>query len=54
MSEEDFLTAISSLAQRERTSLAAIARHEGLSPEDQKMIEQALAGTTGQKPLVRR
>ena len=27
---------------------------EGLSPEDQKMIEQALAGTTGQKPLVRR
>jgi hypothetical protein len=27
---------------------------EGLSPEDQKMIEQALAGTTGHKPLVRR
>jgi hypothetical protein len=27
---------------------------EGLSPEDQKMIEQALAGTTGQKPLLRR
>ena len=27
---------------------------EGLSAEDQKMIEQALAGTTGHKPLVRR
>jgi hypothetical protein len=27
---------------------------EGLSPEDQKMIEQALAGTTGHKPLPRR
>lgn len=27
---------------------------EGLSDEDQKMIEHALAGTTGQKPLVRR
>lgn len=27
---------------------------EGLSAEDQKMIEHALAGTTGQKPLVRR
>lgn len=27
---------------------------EGLSAEDQKMIEAALAGTTGHKPLVRR
>ena len=27
---------------------------EGLSAEDQKMIENALAGTTGHKPLVRR
>ena len=27
---------------------------EGLSAEDQKMIEQALAGTTGHKPLLRR
>jgi hypothetical protein len=26
----------------------------GLSAEDQKMIEHALEGTTGQKPLVRR
>ena len=27
---------------------------EGISAEDQKMIEQALAGTTGHKPLLRR
>ena len=27
---------------------------EGISEEDRKMIEQALAGTTGQKPLLRR
>jgi hypothetical protein len=27
---------------------------DGLSAEDQKMIEHALAGTTGQKPLQRR
>jgi hypothetical protein len=27
---------------------------EGLSAEDQKMIEHALEGTTGQKPLLRR
>jgi hypothetical protein len=27
---------------------------EGLSAEDQKMIEHALEGTTGHKPLVRR
>jgi hypothetical protein len=27
---------------------------EGISAEDQKMIEQALAGTTGHKPLARR
>jgi hypothetical protein len=27
---------------------------DGLSAEDQKMIEHALEGTTGHKPLVRR
>jgi hypothetical protein len=27
---------------------------EGLSAEDQRMIQHALEGTTGQKPLLRR
>ncbi len=34
MSEDDFLSHIGSLASRERASLAAIARAEGLGPED--------------------
>ena len=46
-------------AQNEDAAAAADAAGqqqgmEGLSAEDQAMIEQALAGTTGQKPLHRR
>ena len=32
----------------------ADAESDGLSAEDQALIEQALAGTTGQKPVLRR
>lgn len=38
----------------DRNEADAAPAGDGLSAEDQAMIEQALAGTTGQKPLHRR
>ena len=48
------VSATAAVQAEERPAERAPSGADGLSAEDQAMIEHALAGTTGQKPVLRR